>query len=281
MFFNDVMPGEMFRESAARYNALNALLNAGKTPVSETYSAAPVCRTVQVCNTGSAAVSAYMPLEFTGESTYDFTRVPEVPGFYVRQASGARQPWGIAAADIAPGAWGEAVVSGVTLAHFAAVGAQAGEFALPVAGGLIPHGSCGALVLAPPRVDDSGVLRPGTVCLSGALTLPESHFQVTCTALEPLTFHVAAGSGGTMFPLLTVNDADVPVTTAAQEFYLFLVISYTRSDSGVPTYRSEYRTATEVADSDCFTFKLARCNRYGKVTPLLLPEILDMPGWCL
>lgn len=289
MNFPDTVTGDLIpAESAARYNAVNALLRTGAVPtVTPSAAAVKTGLTVDICNVSDAPVGTFCAVAFTGTVRRQSSGIAQLPGFEVIPAANCDLPWGIATSAITPGAWGTAVISGATPAYFARKSSgepyrlDAGIKVVPTAAGLFPRGDCGATVLGAEQQRDDGTIAPGVIMLDGIITMPYTgDFAVSCLDPEQKRYVIAAGKTG--FPgleLLPATEISFPGVPSSGS--IRLVISYTRDDDFKPVYTPEFCLTSSFDKSDCFMFELAKIAANGALTQVWKQGKITVPGWIL
>lgn len=286
MNFPDTVPGDRIQpESAARYNALNALLRASDCG-SKLRPTAP-CRyglTVDVYNISADPIAAFCAVQFDGTVHRNYPATSQLPGFDVVPAESPNLPWGIATGDIAPGTWGTAFISGAAPAFFAHTSAgkaqdfEIGTKLVPSPTGLSPRGDCGAIILCPEEQTDAETISPGVILLDGITTAYTGAFAVTCLSFAERKYSIAAGS--TVFPGLE-QLPETEVTFSSLNGSIWLVISYTFNADGNPEYTAEYIADTSIDETDSFAFELAKIGTHGAITQVWRHEKISVPGWVL
>lgn len=298
MDFMNVVPGMTCNpESSERYNAVNSLLrNAGNIPSSGPRQTFCSGVTLEIKNISKQELAPYTAVNLLEPVLK--TNSPHIFAFKASAASDPQTPWGITTALIAPGCWGEAVVSGITPARFAGYEdgqtyrlreAVPGECATVCKDGVIPSGSGNAQIIAAPyRVEKNGIWLPGIISI-GSWFAPAAHnFNVFCTSVSPLKFKITegripfapAGSSGVM------PEAEIDGVSGAE--YLCLTVEYTRTETtGSPEYTYKYEflssyTSITGTREKAFVFLLATCRNNGKVTVNPgIQEQIYMRGWML
>lgn len=290
MNFPDTVPGDRIQPgSAARYNAVNALLRA--IPPGNHTATAAACRTaltVDVCNTSPEVIAPFTAVAFADTVIPQNSDSPHLPCFGVTAAVDDTMPWGIAAGEIAPGAWGTAVVSGTTPAHFARTGTgeylplAAGDKVIPAPEGLLPHCDHGATVLCPAWQCGTTQL-PGVILLERTAAGYHDDFTVSWKSFGERTLAVSAGE--TEFPGLgNIAGAELPAGEIAVNDGIYLVITYTHDDTGKAVYSAEFQlsaTDPQLDLDDCFAFQLALYRGNAHISQRWTGGKITMPGWLL
>lgn len=295
MFFEDIIAGTPYRpESARRHNAVNRLLRGdAAVPPPGTPPEHPFL--VDVCNDGQTEIPAFSPVALNRPMR---SAAPDqLPAWYVCPAENDQTPWALSTGPIPPSSWGQAVLQGpaaAVTAHVAGApfpGVNSGDTVIPSADGLIPGGTGGAVVLAPPFYDSqSGQWLPAVILLGQWLPPYQGSFHVRCVSLGHGVFRVEDGGdpssaicGRTAFPgLANIPRADVTVNFNGSPYLtLFLVISYTRDSGGNPVYSATFQAALYAPTGDCFAFEVARIYPTGKVIQTPYYDAIDLPGWVL
>ena len=250
---------------------------------------------ISVYNDSQTEIPAYSPAALNGAARPNAP--DQLPAWNVYPAENDQTPWALSTGPIPPSSWGRAVLQGpaaAVTAHVAGApfpGVKRGDPVIPSADGLIPGGSGGAVVLAPPFYNaQSGQWLPAVILLGQWLPPYQGYFRVRCVSLEHGVFRVEDGGdpssttcGRTAFPgLANIPRADVTVNFAANpRLEVFLVISYTRGSGGNPVYTAAFQAALYAPSGDGFAFRLATIYPTGKVIQTPYYDAIDLPGWVL
>ncbi len=294
MDFTNVTPGMACQpESSGRYNALNALLrNANAAPASTTpHICAPGVK-VDIKNMSDGEIAPFTPVKL-GKAIIK-SADPHIFAFEAGKTDTPFAAWGISTGTIPQYAWGEAVISGVTPACFAAYqdGTSSvnttvvpGECATVCKDGLISAGSGNAQIIAAPQwVSATQKWLPGVITIGSWLSTATQNFNVYCTSLFPLKYQITRGT--TPFPGHAVM-YDTEINGVSDSPCLCLVARYTRNQDGATQYSCTfefiraYQSVTGTMEN-AFVFLLATCYPNGKV--IVNPgaqESVHMRGWLL
>lgn len=248
MFFSDKVPGEIWQpESAARYNAVNAMLrNAGNAAGNEAEGNS-YCL-LDFCNASSSVIPAFSAAAVAGDHGDSdlrcrFSRQHGAAVVDAQPAEDDSLPWGIALDTVEPGKTGVMAVCGIVPAHFSGTG----KMLTPSSAGLIAGESGSARVILLPDEKSDPAL-PGLILLgTGTVAKGEYYGVFKLEAVSSAKVKIINGRnpqsiycGFTDVPGLS----SIPVQTLeiddAGSQRIFLVFFY---DESTATYSAEFRTS--------------------------------------
>lgn len=197
MFFQDVSSGdERPPESAARYNAVNRLLNNAED-FSFTQESDPSFGRVIIdfCNISDKTVLPFHPVSLAGADEEDIfaNRFSGECTVAALPAENGDTVWGISLDEVLPREFGRAVISGLVPAWFIGKG----KYVTPETAGLTAGGSGAAQVIAD-AVNYDGTLRknsyPGIILLGGGALADVYNGLFKLAALSQTQLKIISGS---------------------------------------------------------------------------------------